>query len=471
MYQRYGEIRPEMQLRARSFGPRFALQESYLRRQTDGSINENCSLNGVLRFCRFHRGILRRYTILMTKSSDRSVLFTVLVAALGYFVDIYDLLLFGIVRVPSLRALGVPEDQMMTVGLRLLNFQMAGMLLGGIIWGVLGDRRGRKSVLFGSILLYSLANIANAFVPNPEVYAWLRFIAGIGLAGELGAAITLVSEVMHKDKRGYGTTVVASVGILGAVAASLIGDYFSWQTAYLVGGGMGLGLLALRAGLLESGMFNSMAKTSVERGHFHQLFMNADRLGRYVCCILIGVPVWFVIGILITFAPELSREMGVDGVITGSKAIMWSYFGLSLGDLSSGLLSQWLASRKKAVLVFLSLTCALIFVYVFQQSPTVFSFYFLCWLLGFGSGYWAVFVTIGAEQFGTNIRATVATTVPNFVRGSVVPVTLSFQALREPLGTLNAVLAVGLVSVAMALIALYFLRETFGKELDYFETL
>lgn len=407
----------------------------------------------------------------MTKSFDRSTFFTVLVAALGYFVDIYDLLLFGIVRVPSLRSLGVPEDQMLSVGVSLLNHQMAGMLTGGILWGVLGDKRGRKSVLFGSILLYSVANIANAFVPNVEVYAWLRFIAGVGLAGELGAAITLVSEVMHKETRGYGTTIVASVGILGAVVASLIGDYFSWQTAYMIGGGMGLALLALRASLLESGMFRSMEGKALDRGHFHQLFLSGERFGRYLCCILIGVPVWFVIGILITFAPELSRELGVEGVITGSKAIMWSYFGLSLGDLSSGLISQWLRSRRKAVLIFLLATLALIFVYVFQNQPSVFEFYLVCWLLGFAVGYWAVFVTIGAEQFGTNIRATVATTVPNFVRGSVVPVTLSFQALREPLGTLNAAMAVGVGTVAIALVALYFLKETFGKDLDYFETL
>lgn len=407
----------------------------------------------------------------MKITENRSLFFTVLVAALGYFVDIYDLLLFGIVRVPSLKALGIPEDQMLSVGVSLLNHQMAGMLVGGIVWGVIGDLRGRKSVLFGSILLYSLANIANAFVPNAEVYAYLRFFAGVGLAGELGAAITLVSEVMHKETRGIGTTIVASVGILGAVVASLIGDFFSWQVAYLVGGGMGLALLMLRAGLLESGMFKSMEGQELSRGHFHQLFLSRERFGRYVCCILIGVPIWFVIGILITFAPELSKELSVDGIITGSKSIMWSYVGLSLGDLSAGLLSQKLKSRKKAVLLFLLATLILVFVYVMQKSPSVLSFYSICWCLGFAAGYWAVFVTIGAEQFGTNIRATVATTVPNFVRGSVVPVTLSFQALREPLGALNAVVVVGTTVIAVALIALYFLKETYGKDLDYFETL
>lgn len=405
------------------------------------------------------------------RADKRTVIFTVVVSALGYFVDIYDLLLFGIVRVPSLRALGVPEDQMLSVGLRLLNFQMAGMLLGGIIWGVLGDLRGRKSVLFGSILMYSLANIANAFVPNPEVYAWLRFIAGIGLAGELGAAITLVSEIMSKESRGVGTAIVASVGILGAVMASLIGDTFDWQVAYLVGGGMGLCLLALRALSLESGMFHAMKEKSLARGKFHQLFTSRDTLLRYLCCILIGVPIWFVIGIMITFAPELSKALDVRAVITGSKSIMWAYVGLSIGDLASGLVSQWLKSRKKAVLLFLSLTLVLILTYVNVHGWSEAGFYFLCAALGFATGYWAVFVTIGAEQFGTNIRATVATTVPNFVRGSVVPVTLSFAQLREPLGILNAALVVGLAVVALAFLALYYLRETYGKDLDYFETL
>ena len=406
------------------------------------------------------------------KSTDRKIFLTVLISALGYFVDIYDLLLFGIVRVPSLRALGVAEDQMLAVGMHLLNMQMLGMLIGGVVWGVLGDRRGRRSVLFGSILLYSLANIANAFVPNPEVYAWLRLVAGIGLAGELGAAITLVAEVMPKETRGYGTTVVASVGILGAVFASFVGERFSWQTAYLVGGGMGLALLGLRAGLLESGLFHSMQKNSaMKRGHFHQIFLRRERLQRYLCCVLIGVPIWYVIGLLITFAPELARELSVAGEITGSQSIMWSYIGLSLGDVGAGLLSQWLKSRRKAVLIFLAIMGALIAIYITQSGWSPTAFYGLCVALGFSAGYWAVFVTIGAEQFGTNVRATVATSIPNFVRGSVVPITLSFYALEASLGRVNAVGAVGGVVMALALIGLYFLRETFGRDLNYYEPL
>lgn len=401
---------------------------------------------------------------------NRTVFLTVLVAALGYFVDIYDLLLFGIVRMPSLRAIGVPESEMMSVGLRLLNFQMAGMLLGGIIWGVLGDKRGRKSVLFGSILLYSVCNILNAFVPDPETYAWLRFFAGIGLAGELGAAVTLVSEVMSKENRGYGTAIVASVGILGAVFAALVGDWFSWQVAYLVGGFMGLALLGLRAGLLESGMFQTMTQSAAKRGQFHKLFTNPQMFGRYMCCILIGVPIWFVIGIMVTFAPELARELGVHGVITGSSSIMWTYLGSSFGDLSAGIVSQLIRSRKRAVLIYLCATAVLVMVYVFATPTTVFWFYALCFGLGIAVGYWAIFVTVGAEQFGTNIRATVAITIPNFVRGSVVPMVFAFEYLRQSMSVVHATLSVGIFVIAIAFVALYYVQETFGKSLDYLES-
>lgn len=399
----------------------------------------------------------------------RSVYMTVGVAALGYFVDIYDLLLFGIVRGPSLAAIGVSEADMMTVGVRLLNFQMAGMLLGGIIWGVLGDRRGRKEVLFGSILLYSISNILNAFVHSPDTYAWLRFFAGVGLAGELGAAVTLVSELMSRASRGVGTTLVASFGILGAVMASFIGDYFSWQTAYLIGGFMGLGLLTLRAGLHESEMFHAMRRGVQTRAFVPRALLRPANFGRYLCCILIGVPIWFVIGVLITFAPELARELSVQEAVTGSNAIMWAYLGLSVGDLSAGLLSQRWRSRRRAVFAFLCLTAGLILTYISVRGWSAREFYVLCAGLGFSVGYWSVFVTIAAEQFGTDVRATVATTVPNFVRGSVLPVTWAVQTWRGSLGILPTLSAVGFAVLSLALVALYFLPETYGKDLNYAE--
>ena len=403
--------------------------------------------------------------------NKRAIYMTVVVSALGYFVDIYDLLLFGIVRIPSLRALGVADDQMLQTGIHLLNMQMAGMLIGGILWGVLGDLRGRKSVLFGSILLYSLCNIANAFVPNPEVYAVLRFLAGVGLAGELGAAVTLVSEVMSKESRGYGTAVIAGVGILGAVVASLIGDAFDWKTAYIVGGGMGLALLVLRAGLMESGLFNTMKEQATARGQFHQLFLNADRFKRYLCCIMIGVPIWCIVGIYITFAPELAKELGVQGVITGSKSIMWCYAGSAFGDFIAGCISQWIKSRKRTIFGFLIFMLVTILIYVLQSGWSVEAFYALCVAMGIAAGYWSVFAMIAAEQFGTNIRATVAITVPNIVRGAVVPMTISFQILKPRLGAISSLLTVSLILMAIAFMALYFLRETFGEDLDYYEAL
>lgn len=402
----------------------------------------------------------------------------VIVAALGYFVDIYDLLLFGIVRVVSLKSIGIPDDQLLDKGVLLINSQMAGMLVGGILWGVLGDRKGRVAVLFGSIAMYSLANMANAFVGSFgsfafEAYFILRFIAGIGLAGELGCAITLVSETMSKEHRGYGTTIVAAVGILGAVVAALIGDFFSWQTAYIVGGIMGLALLVLRVSMYESGMFESVKKAECAKGDVRMLIQPFSRFLKYARCILIGVPVWFVIGILITFSPELAREIGVAEPISAGKSIMWSYIGLAAGDFASGFLSQIFKSRRKIVGVFLSVSLVGILVYIFtptlapQMSATM--FYALATALGFGVGYWAVFVTIAAEQFGTNLRATVTTSVPNFVRGSVVPLTLAFQFLNPSLGLRMSALTVGLCAMTIAFLALYFMQETYGKDLDYLE--
>lgn len=394
----------------------------------------------------------------------------VIVGALGYFVDIFDLLLFSIVRVPSLKSIGVPPEALLDEGVKLLNLQMFGLLTGGLIWGILGDKRGRVSVLFGSIFLYSLANILNAFVHDTTSYGVLRFISGVGLAGELGAAITLVSEVMSKETRGYGTAVVAGIGVCGALLAATVGEQFEWRTCFLIGGGLGLLLLVLRVSLSESGMFSSAKeKPQVTRGDFFSLFTSWDRFKRYLSCILIGTPIWFVIGILVTFSPELSAAMGVTTPVVAGKSVFYSYFGFALGDVASGVLSQKLKSRRKAVGIFLALTGACILTYLFSRGISDTTFYGICIALGFASGYWAVFITIGAEQFGTNLRATVATTVPNFVRGMAVPITLSFQSLKGSLGTLNSALAVGSVTLVIGFVALLSLRETYGKDLDFTE--
>lgn len=406
----------------------------------------------------------------MEKGDLRKLLsIPVIVAALGYFVDIYDLLLFSIVRITSLKSLGVPDDQLLSQGIFLINSQMAGLLTGGIIWGIMGDKKGRLSVLFGSILLYSLANIANGFVTTVDQYALLRFIAGIGLAGELGAGITLVSEVLPTRLRGYGTTIVASVGLLGAVVANFVAREFDWQVAYFIGGGLGLLLLIARVSVVESGVFLKIKDQVVERGNFLKLFTSRERFKRFLSCILIGLPIWYVIGILITFSREIAPAIGIVEPVIVGDAVMYSYLGLTAGDLSSGLLSQWVRSRKKIVLLFILLTIAFIFLYLYSPVTSSTFFYFSCFCLGFGIGYWALFVTIAAEQFGTNLRSTVATTVPNFIRGTVVPITLAFEFLRVQIGIIPGALVVGLVTIVIALLALRSLHETFGKDLNFLE--
>jgi MFS family permease len=398
----------------------------------------------------------------------------VIVAALGYFVDIYDLLLFSIVRRTSLQSIGVPDDQLLTQGEFVLQSQMVGLLLGGLIWGIMGDKKGRLSVLFGSILLYSLANIANGFVTTVNQYAVLRFIGGIGLAGELGAGITLVSEVLPTRLRGYGTTLVATVGLMGAVLANFIAKKFDWQIAYFIGGGLGIVLLVARVSIFESGVFLKLKEQTVQRGNFFQLFSNTARFKKFVGSVFIGLPIWFVIGILITFSPEFAKALHIDGTISAGDAVMYSYIGLAVGDLVSGFISQALRSRKKVVFLYVIVTTVMILVYLFTPGRSVFNFYLTCFLLGVSIGYWALFVTMAAEQFGTNLRSTVATSAPNFIRGMVVPLTLGFRYMREQLGggesaVVYGALVVGVITIIIALLSLRWVEETFSRDMNFVE--
>ena len=393
----------------------------------------------------------------------------VIVAALGYFVDIYDLLLFSIVRRASLISLGVAEIDLLAQGEHLLRVQMAGLLVGGLIWGIMGDKLGRLSVLFGSILLYSLANIANGFVTSVDQYAWLRFIAGIGLAGELGAGVTLVSEILPANLRGYGTTIIATVGLLGAVVGNFLSKMYDWHTSYFIGGGLGLLLLLARVSVFESGMFLKTKEKHVERGNFFQLFTKRSRFLKFMGCIFIGLPLWYIIGILITFSPEFAKALGIDGVIAAGDAVMYSYIGLAVGDLLSGVSSQLVGSRKKILKLFLLISLAFIIGYLFMPIKTVGFFYFACFCLGVGAGFWALFVTVAAEQFGTNLRSTTATTVPNFIRGTVIPLTLAFKVLREQLGIIYGALLIGILTIIIAFIALKLIDETYGRDLNFEE--
>jgi len=407
----------------------------------------------------------------MTSNSLPRQLLTipVIVAALGYMVDMYDLFLFNIVRVPSLKELGLTGDELFSKGLLILNVQMAGMLAGGILWGIIGDKKGRRSVLFGSILLYSLANIANGFVSAFPQYLTTRFIAGIGLAGELGAGITLVAEILPKEIRGYGTTLVATVGVLGAILAYFIADMFNWRISYFVGGGLGLALLLLRVSVFESGMFLHIKKKQVKRGNLLMLFSGWPRFSKYLCSILIGTPIWFVSGVLIFFSPEFGSALGVNEPVVAGKAVTLAFTGQVLGDLVSGYLSQRFRSRKKGMLLFLVGSYILMLVYLLTATQSLTTFYIICACLGFFNGYWTLFVTIAAELFGTNIRATVATTVPNFVRASVIPMSALFVFAKGLFGLTTSAVLVATLIVTIAVIALWQLEETFSKDLEYEE--
>ena len=409
-------------------------------------------------------------------SKQSSSIFTiaVLVAALGYFVDIYDLLLFNIVRVDSLTELGLSAAQVKTQGEFIISIQMMGLLIGGIIWGIMGDKKGRLSVLFGSIILYSIANIVNGFVQTPNQYALTRFIAGIGLAGELGAGITLVTELVSKEKRGLSTSLVAGIGLLGAVAAFFVSQNFNWRICYFIGGGLGFCLLILRISVFESNMFTNTKQSAVSRGNFFMFFTNSLRFKKYICAILIGLPTWYVIGILVAFSNNFAIEFGITETVLPKISTMYAYVFISVADLLAGFISQWFRSRKKALYIFYILTIISIIFYFNQQNGTAVGMYIICAAMGFGTGFWAIFVTMAAEQFGTNLRATAATTVPNMVRGALPILFLLFKWLQGLFADLShpyitAGWVTGVIVMAIAIIAAYFTEETFGKDLNYTE--
>jgi len=394
----------------------------------------------------------------------------VIVSALGFFVDVYDLLLFGIVRKPSLADLGLTPDQIRSEGELIISIQMIGLLVGGIIWGILGDKKGRLKVLFASILMYSVANIFNGMVTTIPQYIILRFIAGVGLAGELGAGVTLVSEILPKEKRGIASAMIASFGILGAVTAFLLNRYFDWRTCYYIGGALGLVLLALRISVSESGLFQQVTTTSVARGNFLMFFNDRDRFSRFVKCLLIGIPAWYIIGVLVTFADEFGKAFGVPGIDPG-KAIMFLYLAIAFGDLTVGLLSQYLRSRKKALYIFYGVTIFFMTLYFTQDGGSPAYFYMICAGLGYGTGFTVVYITMSAEQFGTNLRASAAISIPNMVRGALPLIILLFKLMQSITGSyVTGAWVTGVILFAIAIPAAIFTKETFGRDLDFVET-
>jgi putative MFS transporter len=394
----------------------------------------------------------------------------VIVSALGFFVDVYDLLLFGIIRKPSLTDLGLSPQQVLEQGEFIISVQMIGLLIGGILFGMLGDKKGRLSVLFGSILLYSIANILNGMVTNTTQYTILRFIAGVGLAGELGAGITLVNELLSKEKRGIASAMIASFGILGAVTAFVMKELFDWRTCYYIGGALGLALLVLRLQVKESAMFKEISNTNVPRGNFLMFFSNRRRAILYLRCIMIGIPAWYIIGVLVTFSDQFGKEFGIDGVDPG-KAIMYQYMAIAFGDLTAGLLSRYFKSRKKALYIFYGITTFFLALYfLLRGGGTAQSMYWLCAGLGFGTGFSVLYITMSAEQFGTNLRATAAVTIPNMVRGALPLILLLFKGMRGWTGSyVTGAWITGVILMVIAVIAAWGLEDSSGKSLDFLE--
>jgi putative MFS transporter len=411
----------------------------------------------------------------MTESASpaltRNVIFLVLVASLGYFVDIYDLLVFSIVRMPSLLAIGVKPADVKAVGVTIIDWQMGGLLIGGLLWGIMGDKLGRIKVLFGSILLYSIANFVNGRVTSVEEYIIVRFIAGIGLAGELGAGITLVTETMKTTKRGYGTMIVSVIGLLGAAAANLVAKNMDWHWAYYIGGILGIFLLVLRLGTFESGLYKDVERSEISRGNFLMLFTSFKRFIKYLYCILVGSANWFVVGILITLSPEFGKALGAKVPLNAGDGVFYCYIGIALGGLCSGLFSQITRSRRLTVVVWLIISAISAVCYLRTTGITPGQFTWLALFMGFGAGYWPIFVTIPAEQFGTNIRATVTTTVPNFIRASLIPINAAFAALSAGHGMITAGYILMAVLTAIALFSVSQLKETFHTDLNYVEEL
>lgn len=402
----------------------------------------------------------------MVPNRNSGYVLAVLAAALGYFVDLYDIVIFGVVRVASLSELGITGEGLTTWGIRLINLQMIGMLIGGFFWGVVGDKLGRRFALLATITMYSLANIANAYITNVEQYAVLRFIAGVGLAGELGAGVTLISEILPKHLRGYGTTVISFLGLVGALTASYVGADFHWRTAYLFGGCAGLLVLVLRWRVLSESQMFEEARGGSSQGDLRLLLLRAPALRRFLCVIAVGVPIWYVSALFVNFAPEFGKALGF-AQLSVADVLRWQALGLAIGSAASGLLSEWLKSRRQVV--FGCFAALSLFIVLLLDSETPQRYCHVMFAVGLAQGYWTAFLILAAEQFGTNLRATVSTSVPNIVRAMTVPVTLSLQALLPALGVVNAALLIGAVVFGLALAALWRLPETYGRDLNYRE--
>ena len=402
-----------------------------------------------------------------TWNFTKQEILTVLVVALGYFIDAYDLLIFSAVRKVSLMDLGVAETDTLNIGISLLNFQLIGLMIGGVLWGILADKFGRKTILFSSILIYSISNIANSYISSVDMYYWLRFIAGIGLAGELGVGISLITENIAKERRTVSTTVVSFFGMLGAATGGWLGSVFHWQTCFLIGGFAGFLLLLLRLNVEESHMYLGIKDSKVKKGNILLILKNPKSLITYFFCTLAGSSSFLFIGMFIQSTPEFGKIFNIS--VTAGVALVWYYVGASISEVIAGILSKLLKERKAPIYIFyaISLLAIVIFCVHTPSSPRI--YYIHCSLLGFGLGWWSMLITLSAELFGVNTRATAATSIPTFARAWNIPFTSVFKNNIPKLGILNSAFAVGVIVIALAIISATTIKETFENEANFIE--
>lgn len=413
-----------------------------------------------------------------TKHKEQSIALLILVASLGYFVDAYDLIIASVVRSSAIVELGLaqvgtPEH---TKYAQLFEYvQSAGILLGGIIFGVYSDKKGRKKALYYSIAIYSIANILNgllsASVPFVgTVYCILRFICGFALAAELSIGIVMISETMKAKHRGYGTMIVVSFGILGAVLAAVLFEFIGihWQTLYLIGGIAGVLLLIFRFSVKETNPFLDLENQESERGSWVMIFKNRRLLKILFNAILLGFPIYFFISIPIKFATDYGKELGLT--IKGTIPIIVFYIAMSVSDIIANYLCQLFENRKKVLYFYLGLCTISVFLLHFYPPTTPEQYFYLFSpLMGFASGYWALLITFTNEQIGTNIRSTYTTAVPNVVRSLFIPIQLLLTVLQPTFGTSTSVFYIGVLAVILALLGLYSLKETWGKNLKFID--
>jgi MFS family permease len=404
-----------------------------------------------------------------TAQYSRKDILMISVAALGYFVDLYDMLIFSSERVEALGSIGVAKQKMGEVGLMLQNYQMLGLVIGGFLFGILADKFGRLRVLFASILLYSVANIGNAFVTNVPAFAVARLIAGIGLAGELGVALSWISESLKPQQRTIATTIVSAFGLLGGVVAAIMATHFHWQTSYMIGGIMGLVLLAFRVSLNESKLFEQTRQSSAKKGNLFQLLSNKKQLKKFVLCVLSGAPAFVLLSIYVTLAPEFGAAFGITEQISVAHGIMVFLIVFAMSDVACGLLSKIMRKRKTPLLIFACLQILSIGYYLLVPPQTVEAFYFRCMLLGFSAGYWGILITNSLEQFGTNIRATVATSTPSLIRGMTIPASIFFTVVSKQTSLVTAGAIVGFSLVAISIVSILLLDDKFENDLNFME--